>query len=103
MQFKNATITAKANVYFDGKVVSHAVILENGEKKTIGTIFPGEYKFNTSAAERMEIIAGKSKVCIDSSAEWIDYNEGTFFDIPADSSFKIKVESGITEYVCSYI
>lgn len=103
MEFKNATVSAKANIYFDGKVVSHAVILENGEKKTFGMIYPGEYKFSTSAAEKMEIISGNSKVCIEGSTEWIDYNEGTYFDVPANSSFKIKVESGLTEYVCSYI
>ncbi len=35
MQFTNVTAEAKANVYFDGKVVSHGVTLEDGTTKEI--------------------------------------------------------------------
>ena len=35
-QFDNVSVTAKANVYFDGKVVSHTVMLPGNVKKTLG-------------------------------------------------------------------
>ena len=57
-RFANVTVTCKANVYFDGRVVSHAVTLADGSCKTLGLIYPGSYRFNTAAAEKMEIIAG---------------------------------------------
>ena len=60
--FKNVTVHAKANIYFDGKVVSHSIVLEDGSKKTLGIIYPGSYHFNTEQAEKMEIIAGKCNV-----------------------------------------
>ena len=57
ISFKNVTVHAKANIYFDGKVVSHSIVLEDGSKKTLGIIYPGSYHFNTEQAEKMEIIA----------------------------------------------
>ena len=45
-------VSAKANVYFDGRVVSHGITLLEGSKKTLGLIHPGEYHFDTQAPER---------------------------------------------------
>ncbi|UDQ97283.1 pyrimidine/purine nucleoside phosphorylase [Lentisphaerota bacterium WC36G] len=102
MKFDNVSVEAKANTYFDGKVVSYAITLENGEKKTLGVIFPGEYKFNTAAAERMEITMGKCTACVEGETNFYEYEAGSYFDIPANSFFKIKVDEH-AEYVCSYI
>ena len=55
MKFENVTATAKANVYFDGKVVSHTITFADGAKKTLGLIYAGEFHFGTDAAERMDI------------------------------------------------
>ena len=57
-EFAGVTVLAKANIYFDGNVISHTVLLPNGEKKTLGLIRPGSYHFGTDAPERMEIVAG---------------------------------------------
>jgi len=38
--FENVTIERIANVYFNGKVTSRAVIFGNGEKKTLGIMMP---------------------------------------------------------------
>jgi hypothetical protein len=35
-QFKNVTVVAKANVYFDGKVVSHTVLFPDAAKRRSG-------------------------------------------------------------------
>jgi len=100
--FSNVTVTAKANVYFDGKVVSHSLRFADGSKKTIGLIYPGEYHFSTQAAERMDIIAGSCKVRLDGQTASVDYASGSGFDVPANSGFNIQVQSGIAEYICSF-
>jgi uncharacterized protein YaiE (UPF0345 family) len=101
-EFSNVTAVAKANVYFDGKVVSHTIKFADGSKKTLGLIYAGEFHFGTDAPERMDIVAGKTEVRIDGETEWKTYEGGTFFKVPGKSGFDIKVASGIAEYVCSF-
>jgi purine/pyrimidine-nucleoside phosphorylase len=103
VDFKNVTAVAKANVYFEGKVVSHSILLPDGSKKTLGLIYPGKFHFGTDKAERMEIIAGSCAVKLDGQNATHDYGAGTYFDVPAKSGFDIEVKSGICEYVCSFI
>ena len=101
-EFKNVTVVAKANLYFEGRVVSHSVLFADGSKKTLGLIYPGEYYFGTGAPERMDIIAGACRVKLKGSSDWQEYGAGTGFDVPGDSGFDIAVASGIAEYVCSF-
>ena len=101
--FANVTALAKANVYFDGKVISHTLILADGEKKTLGLIYPGTYHFGTELAELMEITAGSCTVTLDGESDNETYDSGSSFDVPARSGFTIIVEEGICEYVCSFI
>ncbi len=102
-QFPNVTAVAKANVYFDGKVVSHSILFPDGGKKTIGLIYPGSFHFGTDKAERMELVAGSCRVKLDGQAQWKDYAAGQAFDVPAKSGFDIEVKAGICEYICSFI
>ncbi|MCW5548817.1 MAG: pyrimidine/purine nucleoside phosphorylase [Opitutaceae bacterium] len=102
-QFSGVTALAKANVYFDGKVVSHTILLPGGAKKTLGLIYPGSYHFGTAAPERMEIIAGTCRVTLDGTAAARDFAAGTSFDVPGHSGFTIEVPAGICEYVCSFL
>jgi uncharacterized protein YaiE (UPF0345 family) len=102
-QFVGVTAVAKANVYFDGSVVSHAILFPDGSKKTLGLIFPGEYHFKTEGAERMEIVAGDCRVRLDGEGSAKNYAPGAGFDVPAQSGFTISVDSGICEYVCSFL
>ncbi len=102
MKFDNVSVETKANVYFDGKVVSHAVFMADGEKKTFGIIYPGDYAFNTGTPETMEITDGTCTVRVKGETEWKTYTGGTFFKVPGESSFEISVVDGILEYVCSY-
>ena len=48
-QFDQVSVVKKANIYFDGKCVSHTVIFPDGSKKTVGVIFPATLTFNTAA------------------------------------------------------
>jgi len=102
MQFQNVTALANANVYFEGKVVSHTLLFADGSKKTLGLIYPGNFHFGTDAAERMDITAGDCRVRLDGTSEWKSYGAGTYFKVPAKSGFDIEVASGITQYVCSF-
>jgi len=103
VEFKNVTATAKANVYFDGKVVSHSILFPDGSKKTLGLIYPGKFHFGTDKAERMEIVAGACRVKLDGQTATKDYAAGAAFDVSAKSGFDIEVKSGICEYVCSFV
>ena len=102
-EFQNVTVHTKANVYFEGRVVSHTVITPAGEKKTLGLIHPGQFHFGTDKAERMEIIAGSCLVKLDGHTESREFGAGTFFEVPAQSGFDIGVQSGICEYICSFL
>ena len=101
-QIGGVAVKLKANVYFDGKVVSHSILFPDGKKKTVGLIYPGSYHFNTDAPERMDIIAGSCRVKIAGDAAWKDFPAGTHFNVPGKSGFDIAVESGIAEYLCSF-
>ncbi|MEI8341018.1 MAG: pyrimidine/purine nucleoside phosphorylase [Verrucomicrobiota bacterium] len=103
IEFSGVTAVAKANVYFDGKVVSHTIVLAGGEKKTLGLIYPGAFHFGTAAAERMEIVAGNCRVKLDGATAWTDYAADQAFEVPANSGFDIEVAGGICEYVCSFL
>ena len=101
-QFDHVTVASKANIYFDGKVVSHTLTLADGQKKTLGLIYPGGFRFNTEQAERMEIVAGHCQVRLDGASDWTSYAVGSWFDVPAGSAFDITVTEGITEYICTF-
>ena len=101
-KIENVTVIIKANVYFDGKVTSRTVLFEDGSKKTLGIILPGEYEFGTSEKERMEILAGEVKVQLPGNAKWVTFKAGKSFEVPADSKFKISTDA-VTDYLCSYL
>lgn len=102
-QIEKATIVLKANVYFDGKVVSHTILDEAGAKKTVGLIYPGTYQFNTGDPERMDILSGSCQVKLANTVEWQQIDAGNHFNVAANSSFEIQVHSGLTEYLCTFI
>lgn len=100
-QFDNVTVIKKANVYFDGRCVSHAIILADGTRKTLGVILPSLLTFNTQAAEIMEIIGGHCRVRLAGSDTWASYRSGSSFDVPANSSFEIETLDTL-DYVCHF-
>ncbi len=102
LEFRNVTVTKKANVYFDGKVTSRSVLFSDGSKKTLGSMLPGEYEFNTADKEIMEIISGDLEVFITDAQGWKTIKGGEAFEVPAQSKFSLKVKS-LTDYCCSFI
>lgn len=103
MTYENVTATAQANIYFDGKVVSHSIIAADGQKITLGVIFPGKFHFDTVAAEVMTISQGPCDVTLDGQDETKTYQTGQHFDVPANSGFHIEVANSATaQYICQY-
>jgi uncharacterized protein YaiE (UPF0345 family) len=101
-EFKGVTIVKKANVYFDGKVTSRTVLFEDGSKKTLGIMQPGEYEFSTSDRELMEIILGELSVLLPGESEWQEIKAGESFEVEGNSKFKMKVKT-LTDYCCSFM
>ncbi|RYF41403.1 MAG: pyrimidine/purine nucleoside phosphorylase [Comamonadaceae bacterium] len=97
----SALITAKANVYFDGKCVSHSITLADGTKKSVGVVLPSTLTFNTGAAEIMECVAGGCEYRLDGSAAWLKSSPGEKFSVPANSKFDIRVAEAY-HYICHF-
>lgn len=101
-QFDNVSVVKKANVYFDGKCVSHTVLFADGTRKTIGVIFPSSLTFNTGAPEVMELHAGKCRIRLKGENEWKSYEGGQRFNVPGNSSFDIETLETV-DYVCHFV
>jgi purine/pyrimidine-nucleoside phosphorylase len=101
-EFSNVTIVKAANVYFDGKVSSRTVKFADGTSKTLGIMLPGDYEFNTDAAELVEIMSGETQIQLKGESTWQTVKAGESFEVGANSLFKIKVVA-LTDYCCSFI
>jgi len=100
-EFNNVTVIREANVYFDGKVTSRTVRFADGSRKTLGFMLPGEYSFDTGAAEIMEVIGGEMDVRLPGSTHWKTCRAGDSFEVPAHSAFELVV-TNFADYCCSY-
>ena len=100
-QFDNVSVLTKANVYFDGKCISHTVIFPDGTKKTIGVIFPSSLTFNTGAPEIMELNAGSCRIRLNGESDWTTYAAGQRFAVPGNSRFDIETLE-LLDYVCHF-
>ena len=97
-QFDNVTLTTKANVYFDGKCVSHSFRLADGTQKSVGVVLAATLTFNTGAAEIMEGVGGACDYRLAGSDAWQRAAQGDKFSVPAHSSFDIRVAEGFAAY-----
>ena len=99
--FKNVDVDKKANIYFEGKVISRNIFLNNGSKKTLGVMLKGKYEFSTVSRELMEIVSGKLNLKREEDDDWVLITEGMEFSVPSDSSFKLEILE-LVNYTCSY-
>ena len=95
------TVATQANVYFDGKCVSHTVTLADGVRKSVGVILPATLTFNTGAPEIMECVAGACEYKLAGSDAWVKSSAGEQFSIPGNSSFEIRVTEAY-HYICHF-
>jgi uncharacterized protein YaiE (UPF0345 family) len=101
-KFDNVSVGKKANVFFDGKCVSHSVFFADGSRKTVGVILPGsQLTFNIGAPELMEITAGECQVKIAGETEFKTFSAGTSFRVAENGSFEIHAKDEVN-YVCSF-
>ncbi len=101
-RFDNVSVGKKANVFFDGKCVSHSVYFPDGSRKTVGVIMPGsQLTFNVGAPELMEITAGTCSVKIAGETAFKTYAAGSSFKVAENSSFDIHAVDEVN-YVCSF-
>ena len=100
-QLDQVSVVKKSNIYFDGKCVSHSVILADGSKKTVGVIFPSSLAFNTGATEIMEIVGGVCKVRLAGATDWQTYGAGQEFKVGANTHFDIETLETL-DYVCHF-
>ena len=96
-----ARVTTKANLFADGKCVSHTLHFADGSRKTVGVILPSTLTFNTAAPEIMEGVAGSCEHRLDGSQAWIKSGAGEKFSVPANSKFEIRTNEGY-HYICHF-
>ena len=103
-QIPNVTVTTAANVYFDGKCVSHCITLADGTKKSVGVILPATLTFNTGAPEIMECVAGSCDYKLAGSDAWVTSGAGAQFSVPGNAKFEIRVTAGFDayHYICHF-
>lgn len=88
------------NEYFDGKVKS--IALQTATlPATVGVMAKGEYTFGTSVKETMHVVCGELTIKLPGEADWQTFTDGQVFDVPAESSFDVKVAVD-TAYFCQY-
>lgn len=94
-------VTTQANVYFDGKCVSHGLTLPDGTRKSVGVVLPATLTFGTAAPEVMECTGGSCEYRLAGSEAWLRCGPGESFRIGANSKFDIRVTEAF-HYICHY-
>jgi uncharacterized protein YaiE (UPF0345 family) len=92
-------VATQANVYFDGKCVSHSLTLADGSKKSVGVVLPAQLTFKTGAPEIMECVAGSCEYKLAGGNAWQKSGPGEKFSVPGNSSFDIRVQQ-VYHYIC---
>ena len=100
MQFHSVHVTKKANVFFDGKCVSHTVTLPDGTRKSVGVILPSTLRFDLSTREVMEVVDGTAYVSCNGAPEEA-YTAGQTWTVDAGGYFIIRAEQPV-HYVCHF-
>ena len=100
-QFDNVSVVKKANIYFDGKCVSHTVMFPDGSRKTVGIIFPSSLTFSTGDPELIEVNSGKCRIKLDGEQDWKTYGAGESFRVSGNSKFDIETLETL-DYVCHF-
>ncbi len=100
MQFDQVSVGKKANVFFDGKCISHTVTLADGSRKSVGVILPSSLRFDLTTKEIMEVVEGHAFVSINGGTE-VTFTTGQSWEVDAGGYFQIRVEAPF-HYVCHF-
>ena len=88
------------NEYFEGKVKSIG-FQTNTLPASVGVMAIGEYTFDTSQRETMQVVSGKLTVRLPEADDWKDFVAGESFIVDANLAFDLVVEIE-TAYLCTY-
>ena len=100
MHFTQVSVAKKANVFFDGKCVSHTVTLEDGTRKSVGVILPSTLRFDLTTREVMEVVDGTAYVSENGAPEET-YTAGQSWTVDAGGYFIVRTEAPL-HYVCHF-
>lgn len=100
-EFKSVNIAKAANIFFEGRITSRSIEFEDGSRKTLGIMLPGEYELNTVHKEIMDIQTGELEVMLPAE-DWMEVKAPASFEVPPNSKFKLRVKS-LVDYCCSFI
>jgi uncharacterized protein YaiE (UPF0345 family) len=95
------SVQTQANVYFDGKCVSHSLTRPDGTRLSVGVVLPATLTFTTGAPEVMECVAGACEYRLAGTGTWLKAGPGDRFQVPGNSSFDIRVDDAF-HYICHY-
>lgn len=98
MQFDHVSVSKKANVFFDGRCVSHTVTLADGTRKSVGVILPSTLRFDLTTREVMEVVDGTAFVSCNGGPESA-FTAGQAWTVDAGGYFVVRAESPV-HYVC---
>jgi len=99
----DVSVNPQANVFFDGKCISHTLIAADGARKSVGVILPpASLTFNVGAPEVMETVAGTCEIRLPGDAAWRAIGPGDRFSVAAHTAFEIRVADAPYHYVCHF-
>jgi len=101
MEFTNISIAQQANILYDGNITSRSITFEDGSKKTLGIMLPGEYELNTVNKTILDINSGTLEVMLPAE-DWVEYVAPAQIEIDQNSKYKLRVTS-LVDYCCSFI
>lgn len=101
MDFTNVSIAKEANILYKGNITSRSITFDDGSKKTLGIMLPGEYELNTVNKAIIDINSGSLEVMLPAE-DWVEYTAPASIEISQNSKYKLKVTS-LVDYCCSFI
>src|SRR5690606_6111249 len=75
-KYSGVELQTAANVYFDGKCVSHNFVTADGNHKSVGVVLPAKLTFGTSKPEIMECVGGGCRYLLKGENEWKSCSAG---------------------------
>lgn len=95
------SVATQANIFSDGRCVSHTLHFADGSRKTVGVILPSTLVFTTGVSEVMEGVAGSCEYRLDGNQPWSMSGAGETFSVPANTRFEIRTSEGY-HYICHF-
>jgi len=100
MEFTNVNVSKEANILYDGNITSRSITFDDGSKKALGIMLPGEYELNTVNKAVIDISTGVLEVMLPAE-DWVEYAAPASIKIAQNSKYKLRVSS-LVDYCCSF-